>query len=86
MNQASLAVRKSGSPRGEVGAAVALQLIDVDAAAVDVAHVELVAVLLGVGVAVELVDAAVGRLLVLVLDDAMSIFQVNGGYGPPWRW
>ena len=56
-----------------VGRAIPLDPIDVDAAAVDVAHVELAPVLLGIGVAVEVVDAAVGRLLMLVLDDAFDL-------------
>ena len=52
-----------------IGRPVPLQPVDVDAPAVDVAHVELVAILGGIGVAVEEVDAAVGGLLVLVIDD-----------------
>ena len=64
---------KVGLAGGEVGAAAALELVAVDAVAVDVAHVELLAVLLGIGVAIEEVNAAVGGLLVLVLDDGVEL-------------
>jgi hypothetical protein len=63
---------------GEVGGAAAFQLVGVDATAVDVAHVEDVAVLLGVGVGIEVRDPAVGGLLVLVLDDGADRPGVRG--------
>ena len=66
--------REEVRPRlAEVGRAVARQHVAVDAVAVDVAHVELVAVLRRIGVAVEVVEAAVGRLLMLVLDDRVDL-------------
>ena len=83
MNQASLAVRKSGRGLREIGRAVARQLVAVDAVAVDVAHVELFAILRRIGVGVEPADAAVGRLLMAVLDDGADLPGVTADTGRP---
>ena len=48
----------------------------------DVAHVQLASICLGVSIAVEKVNSAVGRLLVLVLDDRFN-FPGMGRVGAP---
>src|SRR5262249_15992455 len=64
---------KIGRRLGEVGRPVALEDIHVDAVAVDVAHVEPIAVFRRIGVTVEIVDATVSGFLVLVLDDRVHL-------------
>ena len=77
MNQASLAVRKVGFRLATVGRAVAAERIAVDAAAVDVAHVQLFAILGRIGVAVKKRDAAVSRHLMRVVDDRFELPRVR---------
>ena len=52
---------------------VLLQPVAVDAAAVDVAHVELATEFFRISVAVEVMNAAVGCLLMLMLDDRFDL-------------
>ena len=73
MNQASLAVRKSGRGLAKYVEPSRCNLIDVDATAVNVAHVKAFAILRRIGVAVEIGEAAIGRLLMFVLDDGAEL-------------
>ncbi len=52
-----------------IGTTLAGDLVGIDAAGVDIAHIKPVAVFDGVGIAIKPVDSAVGSFLVLVADD-----------------
>ena len=56
-----------------VGGSIPFNPVDVDASAVNVSHVQLAAVLFGIRITVEIVDTAIGRFLVLMLDDAFDL-------------
>ena len=62
-----------GPGRGEIAGTAAFQRVDVDAAAVDVSHVEPFPELGRVGVRIEPLDPAIGRHLVLVGDDGAQL-------------
>ena len=66
-----------GFPRAEVGRPLSFDFIRIHAVAVNVPHVERAVVTLGEGRAIEPGDAAVGRLLMLVLDDRLDLPRVR---------
>ncbi len=65
-----------------VGRPMSFQGVDVDGVPVNIPHVEMFAELGRIGVAVEEVDPAVRRLLMLVVDDRAEL-PGEGGYSPP---
>ncbi len=70
-----------GCRLGRVRRTFARQDVDIHAAAVDVAHVELRAVLGRIGVAVKIMQAGIGGFLVLVVDNRTD-FPSEGGIRP----
>ena len=63
-----------------VGRTFAAHRVDIDAAAVDIAHIQLVAVRGRIGDAIKVVDPAVGRLLMLMGNDRVD-FPGEGRIG-----